>query len=138
MHYRPTTAWQGAFYIALQRRLFAVEVVPLVVLDSLGGCTNILGGEDGVDASPLPSGDCPSSARGISNSGYGMLSPTLTVEALNSLVYSLAALNLAPPPAWLNELADAIRSKLSLLSTLDLSVVLTYLVAQSHRPSDEW
>ncbi|GLC33179.1 hypothetical protein PLESTM_000033000 [Pleodorina starrii] len=80
-----------------------------------------------------------SAASGFSGSGSsGMLSATVTAEALNSLVYSLASLDLSPPSAWLDELADAIRCKLSLLSTLDLSVVLAYLVARSHRPNDEW
>ncbi|GFR47095.1 hypothetical protein Agub_g8665 [Astrephomene gubernaculifera] len=67
-----------------------------------------------------------------------LLAPTFTAAALNSLVYSLAALDMDPPSEWLDELMDAVRCKLSLLSTLDMSVVLAYLVARKHRPSDDW
>ncbi|GIL44638.1 hypothetical protein Vafri_2160 [Volvox africanus] len=89
-------------------------------------------------SSSSSSGSGFESATFTGGGANGMLSSTVTAEALNSLVYSLASLDLSPPPAWLDELADAIRCKLSLLSTLDLSVVLAYLVARSHRPNDEW
>ncbi|GLI65454.1 hypothetical protein VaNZ11_008835 [Volvox africanus] len=89
-------------------------------------------------SSSSSSGSGFESAMSTGGGANGMLSSTVTAEALNSLVYSLASLDLSPPAAWLDELADAIRCKLSLLSTLDLSVVLAYLVARSHRPNDEW
>eukprot|EP00198_Chlamydomonas_reinhardtii_P011507 XP_001700844.1 predicted protein [Chlamydomonas reinhardtii] len=85
-----------------------------------------------------PSTYSGSGSTGSGKTGLNMLSNSVTPESLNSIVYSLASLDLDPPAAWLDELMDAVRCKLSMLSTLDLSVVLAFLVARNHRPNDEW
>ncbi|KXZ56246.1 hypothetical protein GPECTOR_1g214 [Gonium pectorale] len=200
LNYRPSNAWQSAYFAALQRRLFAAGAAQLrwptpepvedgatlataqqpggaesdgapvstetLSIDALGpkasgaelASTATLvplgaaaggaapGPAPGISSrpatppspSPSSSSSSSSSSAGSSGAGGGMLSAAVTAEALNSVVYSLASLDLAPPGAWLDELMDGVRCKLSLLSTLDLSVVLAYLVSRGHRPNDEW
>lgn len=68
-------------------------------------------------ASPASAGP-GSAAAAAAAASCSVLSPHVTPDALNSLVYSLASLELAPPPALMDELMDAVRCKMSLMTTL--------------------
>ncbi|KAG2486937.1 hypothetical protein HYH03_014436 [Edaphochlamys debaryana] len=186
LQYRPSAAWQSAYFAALQRRLFAAGAAQLTWpqaetgTDSDDTMTEVRTASIGMDASPAaaataaaasataaaasaiapppslsalpprptasPSNPTPSTAPAPASASApapppdtaSLISAAVTPGVLNSIVYSLAALDLAPPPALLQELLDAIRCKLSMLSSLDMSVVLAYLVARGARPSDEW
>lgn len=191
LHYRPSRAWQSAYFTAVRRRLFAAgaaqlrwptavtspstapsaaDLGPLPAASSTttsasasaavataptasqsGAAESSMAAStastdsddtttawlDAVDDS-APSTYSGSGSTGSGKTGLNMLSNSVTPESLNSIVYSLASLDLDPPAAWLDELMDAVRCKLSMLSTLDLSVVLAFLVARNHRPNDEW
>lgn len=124
LDHRPSLAWQRTFFSALQCRLFSASSAQL---------------SWDANCCPLSSGPSSSPSGSLSSAASDLhLSAPLTTQGLTSLVYSLASLDLAPPGPWLDELMDAVRCKLSLLSTLDCGVVLAYLVARRHRPADEW
>ncbi|KAG2441011.1 hypothetical protein HXX76_003864 [Chlamydomonas incerta] len=192
LHYRPSRAWQSAYFAAVRRRLFAagaaqlrwptavsthstapsaaasLDLEPLPATTAAAGASSATAAaaaastasqsgiespaasaaadDDSVDASSAwmdtadstPTTSSAATTSGSGRTGLNMLSTSVTPESLNSIVYSLASLDLDPPAAWLDELMDAVRCKLSMLSTLDLSVVLAFLVARNHRPSDDW